>query len=259
MPDAALASGTLSAQRSTDESSVRSGYGEFPVAISGLHGQQAEHCFVDRRTSRADNRAHPMNMERSDKSDVFGESAENANRPPHHWRRCGGIQNQRPLPEAVVLTDERGDLASLTCAPRYDVRLGATPSVSCELLDQATRMPEQICEGLRSRSPSYLSTHDRSLHLAVEQGEKPMSTVIMAGQCGDSPQFEPVLAMVRVSASGRARPRARPDPVRADKAYASRRNRVYLPRCGTRCTLPDKADQTRNHHASSAGRYSRRH
>lgn len=27
------------------------------------------------------------------------------------------------------------------------------------------------------------------LHLAVEQGEKPMSIVVTAGQCGDSPQF----------------------------------------------------------------------
>ena len=31
------------------------------------------------------------------------------------------------------------------------------------------------------------------VHLAVEQGQKPMSTVITAGQRGDPPQFEPVL------------------------------------------------------------------
>jgi transposase len=35
----------------------------------------------------------------------------------------------------------------------------------------------------------------------------------------------------------------RPD---ADKAYASRKNRAYLRRHGTRCTIPDKADQSRN-------------
>ncbi|BCL33411.1 hypothetical protein GCM10017557_82700 [Streptomyces aurantiacus] len=34
--------------------------------------------------------------------------------------------------------------------------------------------------------------------------------------------------------------------VRADKAYASRRNRAYLRRRGIRCTIPDKADQARN-------------
>ncbi|MFF9090321.1 transposase [Streptomyces sp. NPDC014991] len=34
--------------------------------------------------------------------------------------------------------------------------------------------------------------------------------------------------------------------MRADKAYASRRNRAYLRRRGIRCTIPDKADQARN-------------
>jgi transposase len=34
--------------------------------------------------------------------------------------------------------------------------------------------------------------------------------------------------------------------VRADKAYASRKNRAYLRRRGIRCTIPDKADQARN-------------
>lgn len=37
-----------------------------------------------------------------------------------------------------------------------------------------------------------------------------------------------------------------PDRVRADKAYASRRNRAYLRRRGICCTIPDKADQARN-------------
>lgn len=34
--------------------------------------------------------------------------------------------------------------------------------------------------------------------------------------------------------------------MRADKAYASRKNRAYLHRRGIRCTIPDKADQARN-------------
>ncbi|MGV9772988.1 transposase, partial [Streptosporangium sp. NPDC003464] len=38
----------------------------------------------------------------------------------------------------------------------------------------------------------------------------------------------------------------RPGRVRADKAYASRKNRAYLRRRGIRCTIPDKADQARN-------------
>ncbi|MFE5096245.1 IS5 family transposase [Streptomyces sp. NPDC056638] len=84
------------------------------------------------------------------------------------------------------------------------------------------------------------------LQLAVEQGQKPMSIVVTAGQCGDSPQFEPVLEKVRVPRMGPGRPRVRPDRVRADKAYASRKNRAYLRRRGIRCTIPDKVDQARN-------------
>ncbi|MFS8201968.1 IS5 family transposase [Streptomyces sp. CWNU-52B] len=84
------------------------------------------------------------------------------------------------------------------------------------------------------------------LHLAVEQGQKPMAIVITAGQRGDSPQFEPVLEKVRVPRIGPGRPRVRPDRVRADKACASRKNRAYLRRRGILCTIPDKADQARN-------------
>lgn len=43
------------------------------------------------------------------------------------------------------------------------------------------------------------------LHLAVEQGQKPMSIVVTAGQRGDSPQFEPVLEKVRVPRIGPGR------------------------------------------------------
>ncbi|MGW3378237.1 IS5 family transposase, partial [Streptomyces hydrogenans] len=64
------------------------------------------------------------------------------------------------------------------------------------------------------------------LHLAVEQGQKPMSIVVTAGQRGDSPQFEPVLDKVRVPRIGPGRPCVRPDRVRADRAYASRKNRA---------------------------------
>ncbi|MEW2087567.1 IS5 family transposase [Streptomyces sp. NPDC005283] len=84
------------------------------------------------------------------------------------------------------------------------------------------------------------------LHLAVEHGQRPMSIVVTEGQRGDSPQFEPVLAKVRVPRIGPGRPRVRPNRVRADKAYASRKNRSYLRRRGIRCTIPDKADQARN-------------
>ncbi|MFI2736927.1 transposase [Streptomyces sp. NPDC018711] len=82
--------------------------------------------------------------------------------------------------------------------------------------------------------------------LAVEQGQKPLSIVVTAGQRGDAPQFESVLEKVRVPRLGPGRPRIRPDRVRADKAYASRRNGAYLRRRGIRCIIPDKADQPCN-------------
>jgi transposase len=93
------------------------------------------------------------------------------------------------------------------------------------------------------RSRGGLTTE---LHLAVEQGQRPMSIVITAGQRGDSPQFEPVLNEVSVPRLGPDRPRTRPDRVRADTAYASRKNRAYLRLRGIRCTIPDKADHVRH-------------
>jgi transposase len=93
------------------------------------------------------------------------------------------------------------------------------------------------------RSRGGLTT---KLHLAVEQGQKPMAIVITAGQRGDSPQFEPVLENIRVPRLGLGRPRKRPDKVRADRAYGSRKNRAYLRRRGIRCTIPEKKDQIRN-------------
>ncbi|WP_443044656.1 IS5 family transposase [Streptomyces sp. DHE17-7] len=113
--------------------------------------------------------------------------------------------------------------------------------------------PAERTTGRRVYRPRRITAARRSrggfttkLHLAVEQGQKPMSIVITAGQRGDSPQFEPVLEKVRVPRLGPGRPRVRPNRVRADKAYASRKNRAYLRRRGIGCTIPDKNDQARN-------------
>ncbi|WP_344543929.1 IS5 family transposase [Streptomyces levis] len=84
------------------------------------------------------------------------------------------------------------------------------------------------------------------IHLAVEPGQKPLSVVITAGQRGDSPQFEPVLEAIRVPRLGLGRPRKRPNRVRADKAYDSRKNRAYLRRRGIKATIPVPADRVRN-------------
>ncbi|MFJ6944107.1 IS5 family transposase [Streptomyces wuyuanensis] len=84
------------------------------------------------------------------------------------------------------------------------------------------------------------------IHLACEQGQKPLSLLVTAGQRGDSPQFEPFLNAIRVPRAGQGRPRSRPLRVRGDKAYSSRANRAYLRRRGIRCTIPEPADQVRN-------------
>jgi transposase len=86
----------------------------------------------------------------------------------------------------------------------------------------------------------------------VEQGQKPLSLVVTAGQRGDSPQFEVVLGRIRVAGVGPGRSRTTPDRVLADKAYGSRANRVYLRRRGIRCTIPEKTDQIR--HRKNKGR-----
>ncbi|MFJ4877278.1 IS5 family transposase [Streptomyces sp. NPDC088745] len=107
----------------------------------------------------------------------------------------------------------------------------------------ARRRRRARCDhGLR-RSRGDLVT---KLPLAVKQGQRPMSLLVTARRRGDSPQFKAVLGRVRVPRPGPGGPRTRPRRVRADKAYASRKNRAYLRRCGIRCTIPDRTDQARN-------------
>jgi transposase len=84
------------------------------------------------------------------------------------------------------------------------------------------------------------------LHLGCEQGQKPLSIVLTAGQRGDSPQFTVVLDGIRVPRLHGGRPRTRPDRVLADKAYTSRSNSRCLRRRGIKATIPSKADQDAN-------------
>lgn len=48
------------------------------------------------------------------------------------------------------------------------------------------------------------------IHLACEQGRRPLSLLVTAGQWGDSPQFVAVLEGIRVPRTGPGRPRVRP-------------------------------------------------
>ncbi|WP_407921492.1 IS5 family transposase [Actinomadura soli] len=103
------------------------------------------------------------------------------------------------------------------------------------------------------RSRGGLST---KVHLACEQGQRPLSLVVTAGQRADAPQFEAVMAAIGVARPGRGRPRTRPDRVRADKAYSSRAIRAHLRRPGIACTIPVPADQAshRQRRGSRGGR-----
>jgi transposase len=93
------------------------------------------------------------------------------------------------------------------------------------------------------RSRGGLTT---KVHLGCEQGQKPLSVVITAGQRGDSPQFQAVLDNIRVPRLGAGRARTHPDRVLADKAYSSKANRALCRSRGIKATIPIKDDQAAN-------------
>jgi transposase len=70
--------------------------------------------------------------------------------------------------------------------------------------------------------------------------------VVTAGQRGDAPQFTAVMDGIRVPRVGPGRPRTRPDTVRADKAYSSRKIRAYLRCRRITATIPERDDQIAN-------------
>jgi transposase len=94
------------------------------------------------------------------------------------------------------------------------------------------------------------------VHLACEQGQKPLSIVITAGQRGDSPQVQAVLGAIAVPRLGPARARTRPDRVLADKACGSAANRACLRRRHIASTIPEPADRIghRKNRGSAGGR-----
>ncbi|MFJ9569229.1 IS5 family transposase [Streptomyces bacillaris] len=161
------------------------------------------------------------------------------------WQRNGTWH--RPFTRRQSLADAEGAITWDLSVDSTVCRAHQHAAGACKQGDLQKEPPggtstEPVDHGL-GRSRGGFTT---KLHLAVEQGQKPMSIVVTAGQRGDSPQFEAVSDKVRVPRIGPGRPRVRPDSVRADKAYASRGNRAHLRRRGIRCTIPDKADQARN-------------
>ncbi|MEU2247214.1 IS5 family transposase [Streptomyces sp. NPDC019224] len=104
---------------------------------------------------------------------------------------------------------------------------------------KGVRRPEPEDHAL-GRSRGGLST---KIHLASDSRARPLGIYVTAGQAGDAPAFEAVMARIRIPRSGLGRPRTRPATVLADRAYSSRAIRGHLRRRGIRAVIPQPADQ----------------
>jgi transposase len=177
--------------------------------------------------------------------------------PPRYgpWQTVYGLFRrwQRAGVWARIVTDlqTRADAAGLitwdvnvdsTVCRAHQHAAGARRDGAAQIEPPGGLTSEPDDHGL-GRSRGGLST---KLHLACEQGQKPLAVVITAGQRGDAPQLPVVLERIRVPRSGPGRPRTRPERVRGDKAYSSRAIRSYLRQRGIRTTIPEPADQLRN-------------
>jgi transposase len=171
------------------------------------------------------------------------------------WQRAGIWQR------IVTGLQTRADAAGLIT---WDVSVDSTIARAHQHAAGARRHPDQQkqppaplgaepADHALGRSRGGLTT---KLHLACEQGQKPMSMLLTAGQRGDCPQLVPVLERIRVPRPTGGRPRTTPDRVLADKAYTSKANRAYLRRRGIKATIPSKADQDAHRKAkgSTGGR-----
>jgi transposase len=158
------------------------------------------------------------------------------------WQRAGVWQ------QIVTGLQARADAAGLIT---WDVSVDSTIARAHQHAAGARRQPDQ------QKEPPSVGTAEPAdhalgrsrggwttkLHLACEQGQKPLAMLLTGGQRGDSPQFIPVLAQIRVPRIGVGAARTRPERVLADKAYTSKANRAYLRRRGIKATIPSKVDQ----------------
>jgi len=174
------------------------------------------------------------------------------------WQRVYGLFRawQRAGVWARILSDLQGR-AEAAGLISWEVSVDSTIARAHQHAAGARRAPhaqkqppgqEPADHGL-GRSRGGLTT---KIHLACEQGRRPLSLVVTAGQRGDSPQFTTVLGRIRVNAPGPGRPRCRPDRVLADKAYSSRANRAYLRQRGIRAVIPNKTDQLAHRRAKGS-------
>ena len=169
-----------------------------------------------------------------------------------HWAQTLAALQARADPAGLITWDVSVD-STVARAHQHAARARRRGTLQAE--PPGAIEDEPADHGL-GRSRGGLTT---KVHLACEQGQKPLSIVITAGQRGDSPQFQAVLERIRVPRPGsRTAPAYALGRVLADKAYGSRANRAYLRKRGIRCTIPEKADQVRNRKTrGSAWRFAR--
>ncbi|WP_095534425.1 IS5 family transposase [Streptomyces prasinus] len=171
------------------------------------------------------------------------------------WRdlpdELGSFQtaHKRLIRWAVDGTWER-ILAAVLAAADADADIGWTVSV-----DSTVCRAHQHAAGARKKgAPGRAEPDDHALgrsrgglstkvHLASDSRARPLALRVTAGQAGDAPAFETVMASIRVMRSGPGRPRTRPDAVLADRAYSSRAIRNHLRRRGIRAVIPQPSDQ----------------
>ena len=177
-----------------------------------------------------------------------------------HWQSIYGLfrrwQRTRVWPLILAKLQAFADAAGLIC---WTVSVDSTINRAHQHAAGARRNPDRQAQPPGPEPADHALGRSRGgwttkLHLACEQGRKPLSLVLTAGQRGDSPQFVPVLQAIRVPRCGPGRPRTRPDRVLADKAYSAKANRDHLRRRKIAATIPVKVDQQAHRKAKgSAG------
>ncbi|MFD9934164.1 IS5 family transposase [Streptomyces massasporeus] len=171
------------------------------------------------------------------------------------WRdlpdELGSFQtaHKRLIRWAVDGTWERV-LAAILTAADVDDDIGWTVSV-----DSTVCRAHQHAAGSRKRGhPSRCELDDHGLgrsrgglstkvHIASDSHARPLALHVTAGQAGDAPAFEAVMAGIQAPRSGPGRPRTRPEAVLADRAYSSRAIRGHLRQRGIRAVIPQPSDQ----------------
>jgi len=84
-----------------------------------------------------------------------------------------------------------------------------------------------LCVTARSDAPDGLS---RKVHPVGDSQARPLAIRVTAGQAGDAPAVEAVMARIRISRIGLGRPRTHPVVVLVDRAHSSRAIRGHLRR-----------------------------